>query len=210
MKPKSLLVGLAVPILLASCSRQKEIVYVEVPKAETKKPVQEDPGQIAGSSAGTPTTIVYCGQTSVPLMAGQTIPVGSITIGNDGVNLYVTYAVDAGYTLQKTQLYVGTLTGLPKTGTGNAIPGQFPYKTVHIADIDSYTYTIPLSSLPNAGGCNVIAAHSEVVSRNEYGEITFSETGWGNGIRIRPSGGSWGMYTTWCNADCGGGPPPDK
>ena len=142
-------------------------------------------------------------------MAGQTINVGSIHVGNDGVNLYVTYQANAGYTLQKTHLYVGTYDGIPESGGGNAVPGQFPYKTTHIADIDMYTYTIPLASLPNVAGCNVIAAHCEVVSRDENGESLFSETGWGQGIRIRPTGGSWGMYFTWCNASCDGGGDPD-
>ncbi|HSU29451.1 MAG TPA: hypothetical protein VLJ68_13785 [Chitinophagaceae bacterium] len=210
MKPKFVLLPLCLAVLLYSCTQENKSELVNSTKPSSKKQVEEEIGQVAGATSNTPATIVYCGQTSVPLMAGQTINVGSITVGNDAVNLYVTYAVNAGYTLQKTHLYVGTLAGLPTSGGGNAVPGQFPYKTTHIADIDMYTYTIPLASLPNAGGCNVIAAHSEVVSRNEFGDLVFSETGWGQGTRIRPNGGSWAMYFTWCNATCGGGVDPEK
>ena len=97
------------------------------------------------------------------LYAGQTIPVGTVDVWNDGGNLYVTYTTTGGWRLAETHLAVATdPCGIPKTKTGNPIPGKFAYSMVHDpVTTTTYTYTIPLTW--SSGTPLTIAAHAEVI-----------------------------------------------
>ena len=148
----------------------------------------------------------YCGYAEFTLLAGQTYNVGTIQVGNDATNLYVTYACAAGYMITETHLYVGTLAALPVTNSGNAIPGHFPYNYSLSSGVTSYTVTIPLASLSNVNGCNVVAAHCVVKNDPTTNSTGFNQTGWISGTRIN-DGGNWAMYNTWCNAACVELPP---
>ncbi|MGQ0737716.1 MAG: hypothetical protein ACT4OJ_01530 [Bacteroidota bacterium] len=137
-----------------------------------------------------------------PLLAGQTIDVGSVTVWNDETNVYVHYQATGNYKLKKTHLYVGACSGIPTNNSGNPRIGQFPYQTTHgTTGVQQFTYTIPKSSLP--GGCLCVAAHAEIVAYNASGQIIFSQTAWGQGQQIT-DGGSWAMKFDYCQQDCEG------
>ena len=108
----------------------------------------------------------------------------------------------SAYYLAETHLYVGNLVGLPIPPS----PGQFPYKTsYHDNGVQSVTYTIPLSELPD---CYVIAAHSTVVETPEFevvdGDVLDSETAWSFGTEFFPGEekGRWGWYSNYCTQVC--------
>ena len=149
--------------------------------------------------------ITYCGTaTTVPIFADQhTDNVGSVTIGNDGTNLYVTYEFTGDYKGKATRLYVGTLAGLPLS-SGHANSSQFPYKTTHYNEVTSFRYTIPLASLPT---CYIISAYAQVIRRNAWGWTCYDETGWLKD-RLHTTCSNWSMYLNYCTVSCAP-PPPD-
>ena len=131
------------------------------------------------------------------LVAGQTINAGTVTVTNDDAFIYVTYTTANGWMLTQTHLYVGACALIPVNGPGNPMPGQFPYSGTH-NNITTYTYQVPISQIP-AGGCGCIAAHAVVVKLNSSGQVINQQTGWGQGIRINPNGGNWGMKFEYCS-----------
>lgn len=138
-----------------------------------------------------------CPATEVILVAGQTINSGTVTVTNDANFIYVTYTTAPGWYLTQTHLFVGNCAAVPVNGAGNPVPGQFPYAGNH-TNATSYSYQVPVSAIP-AGGCGCIAAHAVVVQLNSSGQVIQTQTGWGNGIRINPNGGNWGMKFSYCS-----------
>ena len=135
---------------------------------------------------------------TVTLFAGQTIDAGVVTVTSDADFVYVTYTTANGWYLTQTHLYVGECGSIPVTGSGNPQPGQFPYKTMH-NKVTTYTYTIPVSRL-GADGCGCIAAHAVVVKLNASGQVIQTETAWGNGPRINPTG-NWATRFEYCSCN---------
>ena len=150
---------------------------------------QPDPGRITPGGG--------CPPTEVTLIAGQTINAGTVNVTNDAVYIYVTYETANGYTLTQTHLYVGDCALVPVNNQGNPIPGHFPYSSTH-TNITSFTYQVPISAI-SAGTCGCIAAHAVVVKLDPNGNIIEQQTGWGNGRRINPNAGNWGMKFDYCS-----------
>lgn len=98
----------------------------------------------------------------MPLMVGQTWPVGTVTVRNDATHLYVRYdTTDSGWEMAVTHVYVG------KDPPPKLAPGQFPYKHEPVTPpLTEDLYQIPLDGL---SGEVYIAAHTEG---------TDGETGW--------------------------------
>ncbi len=138
-----------------------------------------------------------CTPTEVTLFAGQTINAGTVSVTNDGDFINVTYSTANGWVLTQTHLFVGECALIPVNNPGNPMPGQFPYKTTHSGGITSYTYQVPVATI-GIGNCGCIAAHAVVAKMNASGQITETQTGWGNGPRINLSGGNWGMSFNYC------------
>jgi hypothetical protein len=159
-----------------------------------------------------------CGTTTWPLTAGQTIPVGTVTVSNDLNNLYITYALDSvtqpGATFGTLHAWVGNdMTNLPVSqGSGAPIPGQFPYKP-DATGLTTYTITIPFLDLfiqDANGACGTplyVVTHAEVngVDANGDGAPDGNETAFGG--PTPGSGPRWwfyGLYSVCCDF----GPPP--
>lgn len=84
----------------------------------------------------------------VDLLAGQTIKVGTLTVGVVGSDLVVTYNIDPedpeeGWELLETHLYVGYTNPEELTSA----PGQFPYSEEHDHAVLTFTYTIPIDDI---------------------------------------------------------------
>lgn len=135
---------------------------------------------------------------SYDYFAGQNILVGSLDVTNDDQNLYITFNFTGDWYTQQTHLYVGPASGLPTNNANTPVPGQFPYATTHNPITQSYTYTIPLSSLDD---CYVIAAHSEMVQLDGSGNVIATETGWSDGTEF-PDTPRWGWYSEYCTQYC--------
>lgn len=149
--------------------------------------------------------VTYCDTpTVVRFLAGQTIEAGSVTVGNDATDLYVTFTTTDGWHLFKTHLYVGACELMPLNNGGNLAPGQFPFATDHTPYVDTYTYKIPLSRLSSS--CICVAAHAEVSKADIPGDGD-KETAWGEGVRVSES--SWAMKFEYCIKECIQEPPTD-
>lgn len=140
-----------------------------------------------------------CGQiTETTLIAGQSIPVGSVIVENDAQYLYVTYQTDGNWLITETHLDVATRPeDLKQTSKGNAVPGRFAYKSEHAPGVATVTHTIDLTAWPS-GTQLFLAAHSVVVSSSG------SETAWAEGLDF--PGNNWAMYFSYGVQSCD--PPP--
>ncbi len=61
-----------------------------------------------------------------PLIAGQIIEAGTVTISNDNEYLYIRVNTTAPWLIKLIHIYVGT-DPVEKNGGGNFKPGQFPF-----------------------------------------------------------------------------------
>ncbi len=126
-------------------------------------------------------------QQTVTLFAGQTINAGTVTVFNQGTQLFVRYQLAGDWTLDEAHLAVATsLGGIPQTKSGNPKPGKFPYS----ASFDDGVTTILFSVDSSAWQPNqpiYIAAHAALRSPT-YG----SQTGWGAGAGF--PGANWATY----------------
>jgi hypothetical protein len=129
--------------------------------------------------------------TTQVLYAGQTLPVGSVTVCNDETNLYVTFTTTGTNYMRETHLAVETLlSDIPQTKTGNPIPGKFEYKTTHVPAVKETTYTILLASLGT--GPYYIAAHA---SLDKEDVMTFFSAADGKTKVTAVDGGSVAPYS---------------
>ena len=145
---------------------------------------------------------LYCGGIHTSqLMAGQNIPMGTLSWANDATNFYVTYTTNPDWYMSEVHLYVGALNKIPKAG-GNPPPGQFPISTVFSSSTlsQSITYTIPISSALSAGGF-AVAAHASVLQVDIDGDVVGKETAWASGPKI-PGAKNWSMYVSATLGDC--------
>ena len=151
---------------------------------------------------------------TVPLVAGQFTPVGTVTVDNTASNLLVTYNVSAsGSCLESTHVYAS------KSRPTSAAPGQFPFKHDGLTCTTSDSYVIPLSSLGAGIGTKLyIAAHAGVAGdsgavASGLADLILAIDNVTNPVHITvgngPSGGRWpialtgagaldGTYDGWC------------
>lgn len=129
-------------------------------------PVEAPATEQGGAILWLPTDI--CGDsTVVTLWAGQNIDIGTVTVANDGVNLYVEYQTMDGWCMTETHLHVATSWEEIPQKNGNPIPGKFDHKTEHDPCVTEYTYTILLNGwVP--GTELYIAAHAAVEKDAPY------------------------------------------
>lgn len=147
------------------------------------------------SATGTPEGL--CGEKQLfDLVAGQTIPVGKITVANDGDTLYVVYRTNSLENWYLTEAHLYVLTSEP---TGRLTPGQAPYKWEGTGGpVDTYIFEVPLDV--ECGTTLWIQAHASVVKIVD-GQVVQSETAYGGTIH---DGSPWYgniEYTVQCCED---------
>ncbi|GEM_PF-3352109 len=100
----------------------------------------------------------------VTLLAGQDIDAGTVSVWNDGDNLFVKFETSAGWVMTETHLAVATDPNDIPQKNGNPIPGRFTYKHEDLGGVTEDPYTIPLSEI-GAGpdGTVYIAAHAALL-----------------------------------------------
>lgn len=155
---------------------------------------QQEEEQSIVSATRSAESIVYCGEvTEVNLLAGQYIVAGTVVVGNDSENLYVTYKTTGGWMLKAIHLYVGDCGAIPVNKAGNPQPWLFPYKMNFDPYVTTQVFTIPLSALPEGEFC--VAAKADVVKGGQ------SETAWGKGTQF-VEGKNWGMHFSYTVQEC--------
>lgn len=107
--------------------------------------VNTNPDLSHGAVAGYQAVLAHTGGDpyTTTLLAGQDINAGTISVWNDGDNLYVKYDTAQGWVMTETHIYVGKTDPSELTSA----PGQFPYSAGHDPAVSEYTYTIPLAEI---------------------------------------------------------------
>lgn len=155
--------------------------------------------ELGGGNPLAPVTL--CSKKTVPLCAGQTMNIGTVTVSTaSDNNVYITYLVTGNWRLEALHLYAGPDAGIPVNNSGNPVPGQFPYTKTFYAPyiVQQYTFVIP--NLPDSF---TVAAHAAVVEVMGT-QIVNSQTGWGDGCsgtRINEKG-NWGTKFTYKKGHC--------
>ena len=100
------------------------------------------------------------------LLANGSIPAGTVTVSNDHMNLYVTFATVGDFMISRLDVAVATtLAGIPQSG-GQPNLSQFPYRQTFSPDVPSYKFTIPLGTI-TIGTTVFIAAHASLDSATQ-------------------------------------------
>ncbi|WP_455210233.1 Calx-beta domain-containing protein [Kaarinaea lacus] len=122
----------------------------------------------------------------VPLIAGQHINVGIVSVTNTDNEILVTYQTTGDWLIKETHLDVElTYGGLDKTKKGNPIPGKFTYTTTHSNPVVEVSFTIENFGW-SVDSELYIAAHAVVTSSQG------TETAWGDGLDF--PGRNWATY----------------
>ncbi len=112
------------------------------------------------------------------LMAGRTVPVGTVRVWNDLTNLYVRYDITVpGYYMKETHLYTG------KYPPSALAPGQFPWKHENLPNVTSDFYTIPLSAINGNGG--VVAGNTIYIAAHASNAETYWAQGESRRVKIK-------------------------
>lgn len=123
---------------------------------------------------------------------------GTVTVWNDGVNLYVKYSSTNG-TFGTLHLWVGTdLTLIPSAGNpDNPVPGQFP-NSFDATGLMEYTFTVPLADIPfvSCGSAVFVVAHAKMGSETAFGGCTAFNV---NDPSIQGRWWYYTKYTVCCN-----------
>ena len=81
--------------------------------------------------------------TRATLIAGRTIPVGTVEVSMSEGIVYITYTVNDEWALAETHLaVVFSPDDIPHTSSGNFKPGHFEYKASHDPAVTSFTYDV--------------------------------------------------------------------
>jgi hypothetical protein len=124
-----------------------------------------------------------------PLLAGQYINVGTITVTNTDNSIVVVYETMDEWAITETHLDAALdYSGLHTTGSGNPVPGRFDYATSHPEPVYKVTHVI--EDLDWSPGMDIyLATHAVVVS------VQGNETAWAGDLEF--PGRNWATYFTY-------------
>jgi len=126
---------------------------------------------------------------TVPLIAGQSTDIGSVSVWVEHEALYVKYSTS--WSLVETQMHIAPDPAeFPRTTSGNPRPGQFDFKMNHAPGTSTWTYVVPYPELRPADVV-FIAAHADVEHWVD-GSVVASEGAWADGLEF--PGNSWATY----------------
>ena len=177
---------------------------------------EDDPSVLGGAKTSqNQNTVAPKPCTSVCLVAGKNMLVGTVGAAMVGEDLLVTYNVTKpGVFLLEIHLDVFTseaqLIADGKVKKGNAAPGQFAFKkSFSLGDQkQEYTVTVPKAYLdlknPEGKDCFFVATHA-ALSNNETawgGLCSDTRTGTSVTTARQFSGNNWGVYFQFCKSDC--------
>ena len=201
-------------VLFFSCKKSLELEPGTRAETNYSDGISSESGSTEIQSTAIPalgsylTNVTFCSPIVVPLCAGQHINIGTVTVktGSDN-NVYVTYSLKSNWYIKELHLYAGDDNGIPVNGSGNPVPGHFPYSETFLPPyiVQEYTFVIP--NLPSSF---TVAAHAAVVKiASGNGNIIDQQTAWGDGCAGTPivvDQGNWGTKFTYNKGNC---EPPD-
>lgn len=152
MKKISFFLVLVISILFFACHK----IDVQQPKQNVDATTAVAPSL----SPLSPDAVSCTTPTVTPLIGDNGQQVGTVTISNNGAFYQITYETLPGYTLKRTDLFVGRCDNLPFDRRGNPDFSLFQYQTKHKKET-SFTYTTPVSDI-GLGNCGCIVAYADV------------------------------------------------
>jgi hypothetical protein len=193
-----LLAALSVSLSFISC-RQKD-----APLTAPSEKIRSS--TLLGMTNDLGADLFYCSEKSVPLCAGQNVPMGNVTIRTSPENItFVTFTTNANWMIKELHLFVGTDNEIPRTGSGNPVPGRFPYTKTFSAPFTVKSYTFIVGQLPVN---YAVAAHASVLKLSGNGAVLQQQTAWGDGCSGTPihAGGQWGTKYGYSSSNCQSAP----
>lgn len=177
---KNILIFIVAALTIISC--QKQI------------PIEEEKGTDFGYGA------FKYGEAYHTLYGGQTIDVGTVTVGTTEENsgsIYVKFNTNPGWYIKETHVFVGPAgSSVPVNKPGNPRIGHFPYSTEY--EYSDYTTEVYYPTIDYVDGeAFVIATHAVV-----YSDDGQEETAWGYNdddatMNTKFSGKRWGWFQSY-------------
>lgn len=155
--------------------------------------------------------IEACGETTtMPLLVGsRKLEVGSVTVSNDGENLYLNFEANDRNLMKKVYIYIGAKENIPFYSNGFPNLRKFNYKAFpyYYGGMKKATYVIPLSSIDL--DCFEIVAYSKVYNKDSHCYYTsfaydktldqqYSYYGWWSCVYY----GDWVRSFGYCKQEC--------
>jgi len=201
-------------IMIFACKKHRPL---EVPS--DPPPGKEIPPSSAYESLLTPPVVSYCGS---PLTSNLKIKdgtnIGTVTVGNDAVYLYLTYQLADNWYMGDVHCYAGQEFLIPRNSDGNPDHEQFPgQQNLNFCDLrQSFTFRVPLSSVTfdNSGQCAtntqyyiaMRASVKQIVSGTDC-DVPNEQPAWGAPFLINPGNtNEWATAFYYCKEDCGSVP----
>jgi hypothetical protein len=198
-----LLLPLSIGIL--SCKKQKPIVD-PVPPDETPN--------VFESILNLP-SVSFCGSAMTShLKIKDGTDIGTVTVGNDAVYLYLTYNLTGNWYIGNAHAYAGRESQIPKNGDGNPVYVQFPgQQELNYCDQrQTFSFRVLLSSLFSDDNtlCSTneqyyIAMRVSVKQFSNAADCTagIEEAAWGAPFLINPGNAdNWATALYYCKQDC--------
>jgi hypothetical protein len=157
----------------------------------------------------------FCGSALISnLKIKDGTDIGTVTVGNDAVYLYLIYNLSGNWYLGDTHSYAGQESLIPRNIDGNPVPGQFPGRQhLNFCDLrQEFTFRVPLSSLTkdNNAQCPTnerfyIAMRADVKQINIAADCLAAndQPAWGASFLINPGNtAEWATAFYYCKQDC--------
>ena len=139
--------------------------------------------------------------------------IGTVTVGNDAVYLYLTYDLSGNWYIGDVQCYAGQQLGIPRGSDGNPSYNQFPGKqALNFCDLrQTFTFKVPLSTLTSDNGQCSTNVQYYIAMRASVKDITnpancsagIAQAAWGAPFLINPGNSNeWATAFYYCKQDC--------
>ena len=194
-------------VAIFSCKKQKPSDTPVTPKPDETPGVYQSIFTLPG--------IPFCG---TPLISNLKIKdgtdIGSVTVGNDGLYLYLTYNLTGNWYLGEAHCYAGRESLIPRNLEGNPDYKQFPGKQLlNFCDLkQTFSFRVLLSalSIDNDAQCPTnqqfyIAMRASVKQFDNAADCVAGndQPAWGAPFLINPgSADEWATAFYYCKQDC--------
>lgn len=188
-----------------SCKKQK-------PKEDPPRP-EETPSVYESLFSTHP--ISFCGTVSTSsLKIKDGTDIGTVTVANDSVYLYLTYNLSGNWYLGNVNSYAGRESMIPKNIDGNPVHTQFPGKqNINFCDQrQTFTFRVLLSKLTNDADAQCttnqkyfVAMRASVKLISSAGDCVgaIEQTAWGAPFLINPGNADeWATALYYCRQEC--------
>ena len=198
---------LLISITISSCKKQ-------IPREDPPPPPPDETPSVYQSIFSLP-AVSFCGSALTSTLKIQDgTDIGTVSVGNDSVYLYLTYNLTGNWYLGDAHSYAGRESLIPRNVDGNPVYKQFPGKqNLNFCDMRrTFTFRVLLSALTmdNDAQCSTneryyIAMRASVRQFNNAAECVagIDQPAWGAPFLINPGNANeWATAFYYCKQDC--------